>query len=199
MKPDLVLASASPRRGDIFRKLGIAHSVLPVDVDEKNASGKSPEQKAMNAAKMKAVAAAEIRQDAVIIAADTIVVLGDGRILGKPEDEAEAFDMLSILQGETHTVITGLAVIHPEKGSLMTAFDRSSVTFYPMSDKEIEWYISTGEPMDKAGAYGLQEKGMLFVQGVSGSHSNVIGLPVQLLYHLLLKAGITVFDYIEAG
>jgi len=194
-----VLASASPRRGDIFRKLGVAHTVLPVDVDEKNASGKSPELKAMDAARMKAVAAAELRQDAVIITADTIVVLGDGRILGKPDDEAGAFDMLSMLEGETHTVITGLAVTHPEKGSLMTAFDRSSVTFCPMSEKEIEWYISTGEPMDKAGAYGLQEKGMLFVQSVSGSHSNVIGLPIQLLYHLLLKVGVSIFDYIEHG
>jgi len=196
MKKKIYLASKSPRRKDLLEKIGLLHEQVTVDVDEENSEGLPPNQLALENARKKAEELAKQLDSGIIIAADTVVVLQGNIVLGKPVDKPDAARMLGLLQGNTHTVITGLALIDKEKGISLNAYDSTEVTFYPMSDDEVDWYIETGEPMDKAGAYGLQEKGMLFVQKVEGSATNVIGLPVQLLYQLFKKASIDILEYL---
>jgi septum formation protein len=196
-KHRLVLASKSPRRREILKALGINFSIVSVDTDETIVDGISPEKQAVDIAKNKALAALRKVKTGLILSADTIVVLHDGTVLGKPINEEDAYRMLNKLQGATHTVITAIALYDTSTEILLTDFDKSEVTFLPMSEEEIRWYISTGEPMDKAGAYGLQEKGMLFVQKINGSPSNVIGLPTHTLYQLLKKMDINLFEYFD--
>jgi septum formation protein len=193
----LILASSSPRRRDILRQIGLDYEPVDINVDETIESGVSPEKLALDIAKRKAIAASVSSGDAAVIAADTIVVLEDGTILGKPQDGSEAVRMLERLQGAKHTVITAIALLNGSDGKLVAAYDKADVTFLPMSAGEIEWYVSTGEPLDKAGAYGLQEKGMMFVQKIEGSPSSVIGLPVHLLYQLFEKAGLDFLSFID--
>jgi len=193
----LILASSSPRRRDILKQIGLDYEPLDISVDETIDPVVSPERLALDIAKRKAIAASATSGDAVIIAADTIVVLEDGTVLGKPQDGPEAVRMLERLQGAKHTVITAIALLCGADGKLVAAYDTAHVTFLPMSGAEIDWYVSTGEPMDKAGAYGLQEKGMLFVQKIEGSPSSVIGLPVHLLYQLFEKAGLDILSFIN--
>jgi septum formation protein len=196
-KGELVLASSSPRRREIFKLIGLEFSTVDINVDEAIAPGANPETAALEIAKRKAMAAHEIRKGAVIIAADTIVILPDGTVLGKPKDAEDAVMMLRKMQGVRHTVITAVALLFGAEGKIIAAYDKADVTFLPMDSSEIDWYVSTGEPMDKAGAYGLQEKGMLFVQRIEGSPSAVIGLPVHLLFQLFKKAGLDIFQYIK--
>ncbi|MBN2135491.1 MAG: septum formation protein Maf [Acidobacteria bacterium] len=192
----IYLASKSPRRKDLLEKIGLEHEQITIEVNEENSKDLPPNQLALENARKKAEALSEKLQTGIILAADTVVVLGDNTVLGKPVNKTDAARMLKLLQGNIHTVITGLALIDKEQGISLNAYDSTEVTFYPMTDEEIEWYVETGEPMDKAGAYGLQEKGMLFVQKVEGSATNVIGLPVQLLYQLFKKASIEILEYI---
>ena len=196
-KRELVLASSSPRRREIFKLIGMEFSCVNVHVDETIAPSANPETAALEIAKKKAQAAYEIKKDAVIVAADTIVILSDGTVLGKPQDSGNAAEMLRKMQGARHTVITAVALLNGADGKIIAAYDKADVMFLPMNSSEIDWYISTGEPMDKAGAYGLQEKGMLFVQKIEGSPSAVIGLPVHLLFQLFKKAGLDIFQYIK--
>jgi septum formation protein len=196
-KMKLILASSSPRRRDILKQIGLDYEPLDINVDETIDPVVSPERLALDIAKRKAIAASATSGDAVIIAADTIVVLEDGTVLGKPQDGPEAVRMLERLQGAKHTVITAIALYSGVDGKLVAAYDKADVTFLPMSGAEIDWYVSTGEPLDKAGAYGLQEKGMLFVQKIEGSPSSVIGLPVHLLYQLFEKAGLDILSFIN--
>jgi septum formation protein len=193
----LILASSSPRRRDILRQIGLDYEPVDISVDETIESGVSPEKLALDIAKRKAIAASALSGDAAVIAADTIVVLEDGTVLGKPQDGSEAVRMLERLQGVKHTVITAIALLNGNDGKLVAAYDKADVTFLPMSAGEIEWYVSTGEPLDKAGAYGLQEKGMMFVQKIEGSPSSVIGLPVHLLYQLFKKAGLDIRSFLK--
>lgn len=193
----LILASSSPRRREIFRQIGLDYEPVNISVDETIEPGISPEKLALDIAKRKAEAASEHSDGSVVIAADTIVVLGDGTVLGKPKDQKDATGMLRKLQGARHTVITAVALLNVGDGKMAAAYDKTDVTFLPMSEEEIEWYVSTGEPMDKAGAYGLQEKGMMFVQKVEGSPSSVIGLPVHLLYQLFKRAGLDIRSFMK--
>jgi len=176
----LLLASASPRRKELLHRLGLKFTVIPSLVEENDVPG-LPEEKARTWAMLKAEAvASRLDGDGIIIGADTIVVL-DGMILGKPGDEQEAKKMLGQLSGNTHTVITGLALINTRSGLRILESVESKVSFRTLSDEEIDSYIATGEPMDKAGAYGIQERGAGFVTQVQGCYTNVVGLPVSCL------------------
>lgn len=196
-KKELVLASSSPRRREIFKLIGFDFTTVDINVDETISPGIHPENAALEIAKKKARAAFEIKKDTIIISADTIVILSDGTVLGKPQDSRDAARMLSKMQGASHTVITAVALLNGPEDKIVAAYDKALVIFLPMNSSEIDWYISTGEPMDKAGAYGLQEKGMLFVQKIEGSPSAVIGMPVHLLFQLFKKAGLDIFQFIK--
>ena len=174
---NVVLASASPRRKQILEGAGYFVTVRVSEADETLPPDITPEKAVELLASVKAHAV-ERNEDELIIAADTVVVL-DGEILGKPRDEDEAFRMLSSLSGRRHTVYTGVCIIYNEKEEIFS--DSTEVEFYPLSPDEITAYIKTGEPMDKAGAYGIQGKGCLFVKGIVGDYFNVMGLPVALI------------------
>ncbi|MDD6308362.1 MAG: Maf family protein [Clostridia bacterium] len=179
----LVLASASPRRLEILKEAGLSFTVRPVEIDEKMESYLSPRLAVQLLACKKAAAAAG-KEKEIIIGADTIVVDGH-TILGKPADEAEAFTMLRQLSGKTHAVLTGVAVLRTADGRMCSCCEETAVTFKALTDAEIEAYIATGEPMDKAGAYGIQGEGGKLVLKTEGDFRNVVGLPLQALLQLL--------------
>ena len=184
----IVLASASPRRQELLRRIGLTEFTVRVpDVDEVYPDGLTPQETVayISREKSRAVEAAE---DEIVITADTMVFL-DGRKLGKPADEAEALAMLTALQGRHHTVCTGVTV--RQGGRFETESETTEVYFRPVSREEILAYIATGEPMDKAGAYGIQEKGALLVERISGDYFNVMGLPVLRLSRMLGRFGVT--------
>ncbi len=194
----LILASASPRRSEMLRNLGVAFDARPVDVDETPEDGEDPERYVLRLAAAKARAAARAepagaaRANEVVLAADTIVV-ADGRLLGKPRDERDARGMLELLSARQHEVLTGVAVAAAGR-QLQRAAERTWVRFARMSPEEIAWYVATGEPLDKAGAYAVQGLGALFVEAVSGNYSNVVGLPLPLAYRLLRAAGVSLLS-----
>lgn len=184
--PRLVLASASPRRAHILRSLGVPFSVEAANIDESLRDGEDPALAAQRLARAKAEAVS--RGDArAVLGADTLVVC-EGRALGKPGSPREAAQMLRTLSGRGHDVVTGVCLV--SNGAARSGCERTSVTFAPMSEAEIAWYVATGEPMDKAGAYHIDGRGGLFVASVSGSPSNVAGLPVGLLRRLFGEAGL---------
>jgi septum formation protein len=178
----LVLASASPRRRELLAAAGIAVEVLPVDVDETSASGETPDAHVQRLARQKAVAGLARRPKAVVLGADTIVVVA-GQILGKPRDAEDAARMLRLLSGRVHEVLTGVALASARGISVEMA--RTQVWFGALSEAEIADYIASGEPRDKAGAYAVQGLASRFVVRIDGSYSNVVGLPVALVYRLL--------------
>lgn len=177
----IVLASASPRRSEILKNLGLEFEVKVSGTKEIMPEGLSPEVTVMSLAKQKG---SGIVGD-IVISADTIVVL-DGHIMGKPQNENDAYKMLKSLSGRTHSVYTGVCI----NGEC--DFEKSDVVFDDLSDEEILAYIKTGEPMDKAGAYGAQGKGGCFVKEIRGDFFNVMGLPVHKLYTMLTKMGVNV-------
>ena len=180
----LVLASASPRRAELLRTAGFAFEVRPADVDETPRPAEPPATYALRVARDKALAAAERvnRHDAWILAADTVVVVGGG-ILGKPTGPAEARRMLSMLSGVVHEVLTAVVVRHA--GSETSEVVSTRVRFTALSAAEIDWYVESGEPDGKAGAYAIQGLGSRFVDWIEGSWSNVVGLPVATVYRML--------------
>lgn len=180
----LVLASASPRRAELLRTAGFTFEVRPADVDETPRPAEPPATYALRVARDKALAAAERvnRHDAWILAADTVVVV-DGRILGKPTGPADARRMLSLLSGVVHQVLTAVVVRHA--GSETSEVVSTRVHFTALSAAEIDWYVETGEPDGKAGAYAIQGLGSRFVDWIEGSWSNVVGLPVATVYRML--------------
>jgi len=185
----IVLASASPRRADLLRGLGLSFSVRPAEIAETPREGEAAGDMAERLAREKAADLRALPTPSLVIAADTVVVLG-GRLLGKPRDDREARDMLGRLAGATHDVITGYALRLTPEGSLQSGRALSRVTFLPLSATEIGWYIGTGEGRDKAGAYALQGIGALFISRIEGSYTNVIGLPLDHLYPHLLRLGL---------
>lgn len=189
MQRPLVLASASPRRRELLARLGVRFTVRAADIDETPRLGEAPGVYVLRLAQEKARAAAQPGE--LVLAADTTVVV-DGEILGKPEDDADAVRMLRLLSGREHEVLTGVAVVELETERMVSAVERTAVRMAPLSPEEIEWYVATGEPRDKAGAYAIQELGSLFVTGVAGNQSNVVGLPVPVVYRLLLEVGFDV-------
>ncbi len=179
----LVLASASPRRREILEEAGISHIVRPADIDESVFSGIEPRLMVQLLAASKAAAAVEGGHE-MVLGADTVVVL-DGEVLGKPRDAEEAIKMLSALSGKTHSVYTGVAVLSGEDGKLITHCEETRVTFRTLSKAEITAYVETGEPLDKAGAYGIQGKGGALVEKTEGDFQNVVGLPLLAVKALL--------------
>ncbi|HEY8174107.1 MAG TPA: Maf family protein [Gemmatimonadaceae bacterium] len=194
-RPRVILASQSPRRRELLSLVGIAHEVRPADIDERYLAGESPHAHAERLAREKAT---KIQQpDAVVIAADTIVV-ADGNVLGKPSDDADAATMLRRLSGRTHAVITAVAVAW--QGRLESAVEEVEVTFHRLSDRDVTGYIATREPMDKAGAYGIQGFGATIVARVDGDYFAVMGLPLQRLVQLFERIGLRyVFGPVEVA
>jgi septum formation protein len=194
----LVLASASPRRAELLRAAGIDFDVLIANVDESVHRGETPAQHVARLAEEKALRVLPEARNRPVLGADTVVVV-DGEILGKPADAADAGRMLRILSGRQHQVMTGVALI-PEPASaglggsisLSDGIEVTTVEFAPISPAEIAAYVGSGEPMDKAGAYAIQGLASRFVTRIEGSYSNVVGLPVALVYDLCKRAGLLV-------
>jgi septum formation protein len=184
-RPRVFLASASPRRRELLNLVGIDHEVRPANIDETYLPGEQPRDHAERLAREKAVAIDGA--DSVTIGSDTIVVV-DGQVLGKPRDRAHAAEMLRQLSGRSHIVMTGVAARW--RGVLASGLEEVSVTFRQLSDDEIERYIDTGEPMDKAGAYGIQGFGATIVDRVDGDYFAVMGLPLNRLVRLLRALGL---------
>jgi septum formation protein len=186
MKKRVVLASASPRRAKLLKEIIKGFEIIPSGIDETRIPGGSPEDFAVIAALAKAEDVAKRVPQAVVIGADTIVVL-ENRILGKPKDDKDAIKMLEDLSGNTHRVITGIAVIDPETQQAHTAYEITNVKMRKVSDKDIIDYVKSGKPFDKAGSYGIQEIEGIFIDKIEGDYDNVVGLPVKKLKTLLKR------------
>lgn len=185
----LVLASASPRRRELLERLGIPFKVSVSKTEENIDRGNlTPEQLARELALLKAKDVARTLEDGLVIGADTIVVLDD-EILGKPKSREEAGRMLHLLSGRSHQVITGLALVEAGGGRVQLTSEVTTVWFRRLDPGEVEWYLDTGEPMDKAGAYGIQGKGSILVDRIEGCYFNVVGLPLTRLYLMLKERG----------
>jgi len=181
----LILASRSPRRLALLRQLGISPEVVPAAIDETFDDRLSPEDNVLRIAERKARAVSRLRTDSLVLAADTTVVL-DSHILGKPTDEDDAVRMLQKLSGRTHLVHTGFAVINPGDDDIRSGVESTKVTFRPLPLAEIKEYVEGGSPMDKAGAYGIQDDyGAVFVTRIEGCFYNVMGLPFARVFQAL--------------
>lgn len=189
----IILASASPRRRELLEQIGAVFEVCPAKGEEKTARTEPGEAAEELSLKKCREVFREQKGDVTVIGADTLVVL-DGKILGKPGSEEEAVRMLSVLRGRTHQVFTGVTVMSRkgEAVQTLTFHESTQVSFYPMSDREIRDYVLSGEPMDKAGAYGIQGKGAVFVREIRGDYNNVVGLPAARLYQELKNMGIRI-------
>lgn len=189
-----ILASASPRRRELLKQIGVAFEVMPAKGEEV-ITKEQPEQAVMELSRQKAeeIAAGIQDEQVLVLGADTVVVY-DGKILGKPKDETDARAMLSMLSGRTHSVFTGVTVIviRNGKSEIHSFYEETKVTMYPMTDAQISYYIQTGEPMDKAGAYGIQGKGAVFIEKINGDYNNVVGLPVAKIFYKMLESGIEI-------
>jgi len=183
----VVLASRSPRRHDLLNLVGIAHEVVPADIDERVRGREAPRKHAERLAREKAAAAAGLDENLVAIGADTIVLI-DGKILGKPANAVDAGSMLRLLSGREHTVVTAVAVARGRR--VRSAVEEVLVKFRKLSDDDIDAYIATGEPMDKAGAYGIQGYGATIVERIEGDYFAVMGLPLVTLVSLLSEVGV---------
>lgn len=184
---ELILASASPRRKELLSLITENFCVYPADVDESLNENNSLEDEVIRLSLLKAKKASQAHPNAICIGSDTLVTL-NRKILGKPKDTEDARKMLSLLRGNTHKVLTGLAVCAPN-GDEKTLCVETSVTFRAFDDNELEQYLQTGEPLDKAGAYGIQGKGALLVDGINGDYYSVMGLPVSKLSVVLRELG----------
>jgi septum formation protein len=182
----LVLASRSPRRAQILRREKVRFEVkIPVDLEEENSSS-DPVEHVLSLSQQKATSVSHQLEDTIILGADTIVVL-DSEILGKPHNEKEAFSILRKLSGKTHRVYTGITLVNRYNGKVKSDYDMTEVKFNKLEDEKILAYIDTGEPMDKAGAYGIQGMGSFLVESYRGSLDNVIGLPTEKLKEMLIQ------------
>ena len=179
---EVILASGSPRRQELLQLVIDHFEVYVSDVDETLPEGIAPRDAVEMLALRKAQKVAELRRHALVIGADTVVAV-DGRILGKPRDDEQAAEMLRMLSGRIHQVYTGVAICEKNENNVFSCC--TQVEFAPLSEAEIDWYLSTGEPFDKAGAYGIQGYGARFVKGITGDYFNVMGLPVNRLYTIL--------------
>ncbi|BFH12387.1 Maf-like protein [Paenibacillus dendritiformis] len=192
---ELILASSSPRRQELIRALGLPYSVQPSDADETVPPGWPPDRIVEQLALRKADAVARGRRsegkDGIVVGSDTIVVL-DGAVLGKPENEADAERALTALQGRSHEVYTGVALVQVSDGRTAVSHRATVVHMKPCSTERIRRYIATGEPMDKAGSYGIQGVGATLVERIEGCYFNVVGLPLSLLTDMLEPFGIRV-------
>ena len=184
----VILASASPRRLALLQQIGIEATVYPADFDEVSGSAVQAEDVVLANAVGKCQAVVKIKGDSLpVIAADTVVV-AEGVILGKPQDAEDAFEMLKQLSGKTHKVLTGIAVSYA--GEMLAEVCETKVVFRELTDEEIKNYVATGEPLDKAGAYGIQGKGAVLVEKIDGCYNNVVGLPLTRMQLILAKLGV---------
>lgn len=186
MTPPLVLASGSPRRRQLLEMLGLSFRVVAPEVDETHRKDEPPDAYVVRLARAKAAAVAAREREAVVLAADTTVVVR-GSVLGKPRSPAEAVAMLAQLQGRTHQVLSAVAVAQGER--LEHALDVTDVTFRSLGEAELVGYVATGEPLDKAGAYAIQGQGAALVEGIRGDFFSVMGLPLRLALELLERFG----------
>ena len=187
----LILASASPRRADLLRAAGVAFEVRVADVDETSRHGETPEEYVQRVALEKGRELSRRHRHRAVLAADTTVVV-DGEILGKPQDEADAARMLRLIAGRTHEVLTAVWLLRGDPAVELVDVVRTRVDVAPLSDAEVAWYVASGEPMGKAGAYAIQGLASRFVTRIEGSYSSVVGLPVSTVYRLCTAAGILV-------
>lgn len=213
----LILASASPRRKELLEQAGAVFEIIPAKGEElitkeeprevvmelalqkaKEVAALVPEQESAASPEKVKVQTSNLSADGeemFILGADTVVAC-DGRILGKPVDEADAVRMLSVLSGNTHSVYTGVAVVWKKDGNeqIFQFYEETKVTMYPMSQAEIEAYVKTGEPMDKAGAYGIQGKCAIYIEKIMGDYNNVVGLPIARIYQEMKRLGIEIYE-----
>jgi len=182
----VILASGSPRRIELLKKAGLKFKVEKSNISEKIISGASPRQAVINLAEQKAGAVAKKHKDALIIAADTIVTL-KGKILGKPKTAKQATKMLAMLSGECHSVFTAFTIINTKNNKKNNKVFKTKVYFNKLTEAEIKKYVLTKEPLDKAGAYAIQGKGIALIKKIEGDYSNVIGLPINELIKTLKK------------
>ncbi len=192
MHRKLVLASASPRRRDLLEMIGLNFTVLPASIPEPLVDGLEPSVQVRTLALAKARSVAGQLEDGVVLGADTVVVL-EGKILGKPVDARDARSMLESLQGREHLVYTGVALVDASTGRESDGYEETRVRFRPLDRHQIDWYIQTGEPVDKAGAYGIQGFGSVLIEGVYGCYFNVVGLPLGRVVRMLTGFGINLF------
>jgi nucleoside triphosphate pyrophosphatase len=182
LREKLVLASRSPRRAELLNRAGWPHEVMVAGVDESVRPGEDPAAYVQRLALSKAEAVARQLEEGVVLGADTTVVISD-QILGQPRDEDDARRMLELLNGKWHEVLTGVALVRVG-GEARVGYETTRVRFAEMSAGEIDWYIASGEPFDKAGAYGIQDKASLFIEQIQGDYFNIMGLPIRLVYEL---------------
>jgi septum formation protein len=183
--PNLVLASGSPRRTEILTSVGWQFLKHPADIDETERPNERPDGYVTRLAREKAEVVAATYPDQIVLGADTTVVI-DGQIIGKPDDLDHASEMLRKLAGNWHEVLTGVAVVR--RGRTASAIQRTRVKFAPMNDAEIAFLAEMGDPLDKAGAYAVQAQAALFIEGIEGDYWNVVGLPISLVYELVMKS-----------
>lgn len=184
-----ILASSSPRRRELLTMIGLDFEVIPSHVPEVHQPGEVPEEYVARLSRDKANAIAREHPDRWVIAADTTVFYGE-ELLEKPVDKADAERMLAIIAGRTHVVYTGVTLVNASRDWRDTRVTESEVRMLPMSESDIAWYVQTGEPLDKAGAYAVQGVGSMFIESVHGNYTNVVGLPLATLFQMLRKAGV---------
>lgn len=191
---NIILASASPRRKELLEQIGVIFTVKPSSCEEIITDTDSAKI-VVSLSQQKAIDIAQNENDAIIIGSDTIVSI-DNCILGKPKDKEDAYRMLKLLQGNTHQVYTGVTVIHlhGDKSEVYSFYSSTDVSFYEMTDDQIYNYIESGEPMDKAGAYGIQGKSAIYIKDINGDYNTVVGLPVAMLYQTLRLKGIDLLE-----
>lgn len=184
-----ILASASPRRRELLASIGLEFDVLPSHVPEVHQEGEAPEEYVARLSRDKAHALAQQHPSRWVVAADTTVLLGE-QLLEKPVDTKDAERMLATIAGKTHIVYTGVTLENVERDYRDTRVAESEVRMLPLSPADIEWYVKTGEPLDKAGAYAVQGIGAMFIDSIHGSYTNVVGLPLATLFLMLRRAGL---------
>ncbi len=189
----LILASTSPRRAALLKQIGLNFLIKVSAVDETPLPGLTPPELVGLLAERKATAAARKLHDGIVIGADTVVVW-QGQVLGKPKNGDEAFEMLSKLQGSCHEVYTGIALIDVSSGEVLVQHEKTRVCFRSLDEREIRLYVASGEPLDKAGAYGVQGLAAIFITGIEGCYTNVVGLPLARLSLMLKQLGCNVLD-----
>jgi septum formation protein len=188
LREKIVLASKSPRRAEILRAVGWEFEAVAANIDETRMESEDAVSYVKRLAQTKAeTVAKKISNPGLVLGADTVVVIG-GEILGQPRDDGDARRMLNLLSGKWHEVVTGIALIRAgQTPQVLIDHETTRVRFCEMSADEIDWYVSTGEPRDKAGAYAIQGRGALFIEEIQGDYFNIVGLPVRLLYELSRK------------
>ncbi len=187
----IILASQSPRRRKLLEQIGLKFEVVPSNIDEDEKSINNPRRLVKNLAMEKAKIVSQKVKDGIVIAADSVVVF-NGEIIGKPKDDKDAFAILKKLSGNFHDVFTGLVVMDANNGKTLSDVVKSKVKFREIPDEEIMDYVKTGEPLDKAGGYGAQERAAVFLESVDGCFFNIVGLPIAKLVEMLKEFGVDV-------